>query len=82
MNKLKLEKSIEILKPIIWKMPINDQRAAYITVLAAAYMRVPQEVIVNDDETVCPFCGGHIREIKNYCPECGQALKVGEHSEL
>ena len=28
---LKLERSIALLKPIIWKMPMNKKREAYIT---------------------------------------------------
>lgn len=44
MNILKLEKSIALLKPIIWKMPMNEKRDAYITLLTAAQKQIPQEV--------------------------------------
>lgn len=35
MNILKLERSIALLKPIVWKMPMNKKREAYITLLTA-----------------------------------------------
>lgn len=44
MNILKLERSIALLKPIIWKMPMNKKREAYITLLTAAQKQIPQEV--------------------------------------
>ena len=44
MNMLKLERSIALLKPIIWKMPMNEKRDAYIAVLTAARKQIPQEV--------------------------------------
>lgn len=41
MNILKLERSIALLKPIIWKMPMNKKREAYITLLTAAQKQLP-----------------------------------------
>lgn len=36
MNILKIERAIALLKPIVWKMPVNKKREAYITLLTAA----------------------------------------------
>ena len=44
MNILKLERSIALLKPIIWKMHMNEKRDAYITLLTAAQKQIPQEL--------------------------------------
>jgi NADH:ubiquinone oxidoreductase subunit E len=55
MNILKLERSIALLKPIIWKMPMNKKREAYITLLTAAQKQLPQEVNLVVEEHFIPM---------------------------
>lgn len=55
MNILKLERSIALLKPIIWKMPMNEKRDAYITLLTAAQKQIPQEVNLVVEEHFIPM---------------------------
>lgn len=55
MNILKLERSIALLKPIIWKMPMNKKRGAYITLLTAAQKQLPQEVNLVVEEHFIPM---------------------------
>lgn len=54
MNILKLERSIALLKPIIWKMPMNEKRDAYITLLTAAQKQLPKEVNLVVEEHFIP----------------------------
>nr|DAY12411.1 MAG TPA: zinc-ribbon containing domain protein [Caudoviricetes sp.] len=80
MNILKLERSIALLKPIIWKMPMNEKRDAYITLLTAAQKQIPQEVspLLSDDDLPvgwkCPECGKLVDDYAHYCKYCGQAV--------
>lgn len=80
MNMLKLERSIALLKPIIWKMPMNEKRDAYIAVLTAARKQIPQEVspLLSDDGLPvgwkCPECGKLVDNDAHYCKYCGQAV--------
>lgn len=80
MNILKLERSIALLKPIIWKMPMNKKREAYITLLTAAQKQLPQEVspLLSDDGLPvgwkCPVCGKLVDDDAHYCKYCGQAI--------
>lgn len=80
MNILKLERSIALLKPIIWKMPMNEKRDAYITLLTAAQKQIPQEVspLLSDDDLPvgwkCPKCGKLVDDYAHYCKYCGQAV--------
>lgn len=80
MNILKLERSIALLKPIIWKMPMNKKRDAYITLLTAAQKQIPQEVspLLSDDGLPvgwkCPVCGKLVDDTAHYCKYCGQAI--------
>lgn len=80
MNILKLERSIALLKPIIWKMPMNEKRDAYITLLTAAQKQIPQEVspLLSDDDLPvgwkCPECGKLVDDDAHYCKYCGQAV--------
>lgn len=80
MNMLKLERSIALLKPIIWKMPMNKKREAYITLLTAARKQIPQEVspLLSDDGLPvgwkCPECGKLVDNDAHYCKYCGQAV--------
>lgn len=55
MNILKLERSIALLKPIIWKMPMNKKREAYITLLTAAQKQIPKEVNLVVEEHFIPM---------------------------
>ena len=55
MNVLKIERSIALLKPIIWKMPMNEKREAYITLLTAAHKQLPQEVNLVVEEHFIPM---------------------------
>ena len=55
MNILKLERSIALLKPIIWKMPMNKKREAYIILLTAAQKQIPQEVNLVVEEHFIPM---------------------------
>jgi hypothetical protein len=55
MNILKLERSIALLKPIIWEMPMNKKREAYITLLTAAQKQLPQEVNLVVEEHFIPM---------------------------
>ena len=55
MNILKLERSIALLKPIIWKMPMNKKREAYITLFTAAQKQLPQEVNLVVEEHFIPM---------------------------
>lgn len=80
MNILKLERSIALLKPIIWKMPTNETRDAYITLLTAAQKQIPQEVspLLSDDGLPvgwkCPECGKLVDDDAHYCKYCGQSV--------
>ena len=78
MNILKLERSIALLKPIIWKMPMNKKREAYITLLTAAQKQIPQELspLLSDDglRWKCPVCGKLVDDDAHYCKYCGQAI--------
>lgn len=80
MNILKLERSIALLKPIIWKMPMNEKRDAYITLLTAAQKQIPQEVspLLSDDGLPvgwkCPECGKLVDDDAHYCKYCGQSV--------
>lgn len=89
MNILKLERSIALLKPIIWKMPMNEKRDAYITLLTAAQKQLPQEVnLVVEEHFIpncpfpqqipkgwaCPVCGREVDDAAHYCKFCGQAI--------
>jgi len=64
MNILKLERSIALLKPIIWKMPMNKKREAYITLLTAAQKQIPQEVNLVVEEHFIPNCLFHNKYLK------------------
>ena len=55
MNVLKIERSIALLKPIIWKMPMTEKREAYITLLTAAQKQLPQEVNLVVEEHFIPM---------------------------
>lgn len=78
MNILKLERSIALLKPIIWDMPINEKRNAYITLWMAAQKQIPQELspLLSDDglRWKCPVCGKLVDDDAHYCKYCGQAI--------
>lgn len=78
MNILKLERSIALLKPIIWKMPMNKKREAYITLWMAAQKQIPQELspLLSDDglRWKCPVCGKLVDDDAHYCKYCGQAI--------
>lgn len=78
MNILKLERSIALLKPIIWDMPINEKRNAYITLWMAAQKQIPQELspLLSDDglRWKCPVCGKLVDGDAHYCKYCGQAI--------
>lgn len=80
MNILKIERAIALLKPIIWKMPMNEKRDAYITLLTAAQKQIPQEVspLLSDDGLPvawkCPVCGKLVDDAAHYCKYCGQAI--------
>lgn len=78
MNILKLERSIALLKPIIWDMPINEKRNAYITLWMAAQKQIPQELspLLSDDglRWKCPVCGKLVDDAAHYCKYCGQAI--------
>jgi DNA-directed RNA polymerase subunit RPC12/RpoP len=39
--------------------------------------QVEKDRIGNDDELVCPECGGHIRVDDIECPRCGMVLVGG-----
>ena len=71
MNILKIERAIALLKPIIWKMPMNKKRDAYITLLTAAQKQIPQEV---PKGWACPVCGREVDDDAHYCKYCGQAI--------
>lgn len=55
MNILKIERAIALLKPIVWKMPVNKKREAYITLLTAAQKQLPQEVNLVVEEHFIPM---------------------------
>lgn len=78
MNILKLERSIALLKPIIWKMHMNEKRDAYITLLTAAQKQIPQELspLLSDDglRWKCPVCEKLVDAAAHYCKYCGQAI--------
>lgn len=78
MNILKLERSIALLKPIIWKMPMNEKREAYITLWMDTQKQIPQELspLLSDDglRWKCPVCGKLVDDDAHYCKFCGQAI--------
>lgn len=89
MNILKIERAIALLKPIIWKMPMNKKREAYITLLTAAQKQIPKEVnLVVEEHFIpncpfpqqiprgwaCPVCGREVDDDAHYCKYCGQAI--------
>lgn len=77
MNILKLERSIALLKPIIWKMPMNKKREAYITLLTAAQKQLPKEVNLVVEEHFIPNCPFSQQIPKGWaCPVCGCEVKA------